>query len=116
MSKKQIASITQEGMRYLDEDKQQKFISFAECYQNYLEKKLEPIYLEEMRKVNNLQEKDIPQLIERIRSWKEVGKRGGRFIEFHTDPPVRFTFENVDEYRDVQAAIIEAGWRTFDGT
>ncbi len=75
--------------------------------------------LDEVRRINNMDEQQLAIYIERLRSAREVGERNAigkprRYIEFHTIPPVRFYFKNYKAFREIADAVIQAGWQTFD--
>jgi hypothetical protein len=97
---KQIIAITHDGLSFLDNHGNEQWIDFAECYQNYLRESLAPP----------------------VERWKQVGVRNiltppwadGPFIEFHTDPPIRFQFETEEDFYKARKTIEAGGWSTMD--
>ncbi|MEO8607177.1 MAG: hypothetical protein ABI690_04815 [Chloroflexota bacterium] len=122
MDGKRIKAITSVGISYLDDEDFAQFIDFAECYANYARKQTSPETWERLKQVNNKSDADWEWHIERVQKWKEIGARqpltppwaDGPYIEFHTDPPIRFKFATKDEYQEVMTAITHTGWKTFD--
>lgn len=122
MDGKQIQEITAAGILYRDDAGQVQFINFESCYQNYLRRVTSPEYVERIRQLNNFDDEALQKSIERSKAWKEIGTRNvleppwaeGPFIEFHTEPRVRFKFISVEEFRTVNEAIWGAGWQTTD--
>ncbi len=125
MDGKQIRNITAEGLTYLDENGNETFIDFAACYTNDLNKSTSPSYIEHMKELNPQSQWDdegIQKYIEKRTRWKEIANRNvlgkpwadGPYIEFHTEPPIRFDFATADEYSEVRYTIEGFGWRMFD--
>src|SRR5688572_11161498 len=97
---KQIISITKDGLSFLDDDGNEHWIDFAECYQNFLQ---------ETHALS-------------IERWKQVGVRNiltppwaeGPYIQFHTNPPIRFQFATEKDFYEVRQAVESGGWFTMD--
>jgi hypothetical protein len=122
MDGKRIKAVTPEGISYLDDEGFAQFIDFAECYANYVRKQTSPETWERLKDVNNKTDSDWEWHLERVKKWKEIGARqpltppwaDGPYIEFHTDPPIRFKFDTQEEYQNVISAIRQTNWVTFD--
>jgi hypothetical protein len=122
MDGKQIKAVTPQGISYLDDEGFAQFIDFAECYANYMRKITSPEYWERIKQLNNFTDADWERHVQRMKNWKEIGARqpltppwaDGPYIEFHTDPPIRFKFDSKEEYGNVITAIMQTGWKTFD--
>lgn len=128
MDGKRIQSITEKGITYLDENGAEKFIDFAVCSENDIRKHLQPAYLARYKELNKLTDEDLENAIEKFKQSKVVADRnilgtptednvwgnGIPYIEFYTEPPCRFEFENEKAFRHVQYTIAEWGWMTFD--
>src|SRR5262245_35766050 len=125
MNGEQIQNITADGFTYLDEDGNKKFIDFSLCYENYLKETTSPEYIARMKELNPQSQWDddgVKKYIERRTKWRGIGERNvlakpwadGPYIEFYTQPRIRFDFATEDEYRKVRYAIEQFGWRTFD--
>src|SRR5438874_12217961 len=123
----QIQAISAEGLRYLDENGVEQFIDFSVCFENYVKWSIEPSQLEEVKKLNRMDDRQLEKYIEELREWKQVAYRGedgfpwatqpceGSCIEFHTIPPTRFEFETEDElFYEVYVKIRRLGWQTLD--
>ncbi len=118
----QIQDIRAEGLTYQTENGTPKYIDFSECYENYIRWFMNPQRLERMKEVNHLTDEEMKKIIERRKDWKEVAFRNvldppwadGPYIEFHTEPPVRFKFMNKEEFWKVRSTIEQFGWKTFD--
>lgn len=71
-----------------------------------------------------MSDEDVSEWIERRKTVKVVGARSiigdyihnqtTPYIEFYTQPVVRFEFATTDEFYDVQNAIRRARWKTID--
>jgi len=78
--------------------------------------------MKELNPRSQWNDEDIKKYIEKVNQWKEVGRRNvlgvpwadGPYIEFHTDPPLRFEFATVDDYAKVRYLVEQFGWRTMD--
>jgi len=125
MDGKQIREITAEGLTYQTENGDKVFIDFAVCHANYVQNMVSPGGIERMKELNprsQWNDEDIKKYIEKVNQWKEVGRRNvlgvpwadGPYIEFHTDPPLRFEFATVDDYAKVRYLVEQFGWRTMD--
>ena len=108
MSQKTIKSITAAGLFYVEENGEERFVSFDDCNENWLAYR---------KRKENLSEDEISRLEERD---KIVGQRDSDpecFIEFFTRPFLRFEFETAEEkaiYHWAWCAVWESGWKTID--
>ncbi len=110
------------GIRYVDELGTERFIDFAACYENYLKKWNDPVYLAQFQDISKMDDERRNRWLERARQIREIAKRNpltppwadGPYVEFHTDPPTRFRFSDFDEYGKIIEVIADAGWKTFD--
>ncbi len=117
----QISRMTKEGLWYKDEE-QEKFIDFETCYEKYVEEFLNPEMWEKIKKANNKSDDDWEDYADGIRRFKYVGDRNiltppwadGPYIEFYTQPPIRFKFVTEKQFQRVRSYIERAGWRTGD--
>ncbi|MBZ0289269.1 MAG: hypothetical protein K8I30_16740 [Anaerolineae bacterium] len=122
MDGNRIKAVTSVGISYLNDEGFAQFIDFAECYANYVQMRTSPEYWEQLKRVNNKSDADWEWHIERVKKWKEIGIRqpltppwaDGPYIEFHTEPPIRFKFSNEEDYRAVMTKITYTEWKTFD--
>jgi hypothetical protein len=122
LNAKQIREVTPEGIRYVNEQGLEQFIDFAKCYQNFVKKWTSPEFWEQHKQVNNLTDADWDRHVERVMKWKEIGRSqpleppwsDGPFVAFHTEPPIHFKFETLDEYMNLMSGILKTGWKTFD--
>ena len=118
----QIRSVTAQGITYVDDDGAEQFIDFAQCYENYVKDMLSPERWETIKRVNNKTDDFWETWVAKVKKFKQVGQRqiltppwaDGPFIEFYTEPPMRFKFATEDEYDSVRDALEEGSWRTFD--
>jgi hypothetical protein len=120
---KQIRAITPQGVVYLDDNGEEKFIDFAACYEKYVKRRTTPEHWEDFKKLNHKTDADWDWYVEWVKNWKEVGVhdafggllgKGSPYIQFHTEPPTVFDFATQAELYKAQNAIREAGWGTFD--
>ncbi|MBZ0289270.1 MAG: hypothetical protein K8I30_16745 [Anaerolineae bacterium] len=113
-----IKDITSEGITYLDDDGNEQFIDFAACFANYMQKVTSPEYCERMKQLNNWSQEDWEAYLQRMRNWKRVGQRdfGAKppYVEFLTDPVIRFEFETMDEFYQVSGRVRKVRWNTMD--
>jgi hypothetical protein len=118
MDGKQIKHITPEGITYLDDEGNEQFIDFTECYANYVKKKTSPEHWEWMKQHNNWTDADWEHYLKRIENWKEVAVRNiignPAYIKFHSNPQIYFAFATEQEFVDMYISIGRVGWRTFD--
>jgi hypothetical protein len=129
LNAKQIRDVTSDGVRYVDDQGLEQFIDFAACYDRYVMLRTTPQYWERVKQLNNYTDADWNGYVRRVKNWWEVGSRnilgdyknedgqtvfGFPYIEFHTDPPIRFVFEDKGEWHTVRNIIEAAKWRTFD--
>src|SRR5262245_26288824 len=103
MNGKQILDIKADGLTYVDDEGNKQFINFAECFENYFHEATSPEYIERMKELNPQMQWDkegVENYIEKRRRWREIADRcilgkpwaDGPYIEFHTEPPIRFDF------------------------
>lgn len=114
MHNKQIQEITAKGIKYLDDSGFEQFIEFADCFNNYYKKQTSPEYLKRFQELNNMSETKLDSwVINHFKTWREVGEwdisGNPPFIEFHTKPPTRFEFDDIDEIIKVQILIWKLG-------
>jgi hypothetical protein len=118
MAASRIQGITRDGLTYVDDNGTAQFIDFEACFNLYFANFVKPDNLQHIKEINHMTDEKLTQSIEKRRKWKEVALRNiignPPYIEFHTDPPIRFTFEDENNYRKIRTAIEENGWRTFD--
>lgn len=118
----QICEIRPDGIEYVDDDGQLQYIDFATCHENYMKHFTSSDYRERMKTLNKLTDDEIDEHVERVRAVKMVGARNilgrpvrdGPYIEFYTQPPVRFDFQTEDSYYEVLINIHKLGLRTED--
>jgi hypothetical protein len=122
---KQIQHITADGLSYLDEDGHEEYINFIACYEHYLREATSPEYIERIKMLNQQMDWDnegVKKYVEKRTRWKEIAMRDvltapwadGPYIEFYTEPPVRFNFETKEQYSKIRSEIEGFGWKTFD--
>lgn len=122
MNGKQIREITAKGLLYVDDNGEEQFIEFSDCYDNHLSRYTNPERLEIIKQVNNFDDEQLAKSIERKKQYKAIGDRqilsppwgDGPYIEFYTDPPLRFNFDSEDEFSEVRSEIENGGWTTYD--
>jgi hypothetical protein len=130
---KQISKISAEGITYTDDDGSEGFIDFGECYQNYLKVRLAPENLKRLQELNFIPDDKMPEKIERIKAWKEIGRRNilgnekgyglatdpkldKPYFVLHQEPPIAIECDDKDEFRKLKQEFDNHGWRTFDIT
>lgn len=117
-----VIEVTEKGIAYVGSNGEREFIDFAACYEQYLESWSDPARLEQVKQVNNMDDARLRRFLERIKLRKEVGSRNvlelpwadGPYIEFYTEPVIRFRFTSADEYMKTRNKIEDAGWQTTD--
>jgi hypothetical protein len=117
-----VRSVTAQGLTYVDDEGVEKFIDFAQCYENYVKEMLSSARWDKIKAANNKTDADWDNYVERTKKWREVGRRNiltppwgdGPFVELYTEPPTRFQFDSEEAYREITGAIRETGWRTAD--
>ena len=118
MDGKQIKDITPEGITYLDDNGNEQFIDFAVCYANFVKEVTSPEHWEIIKKSNNYTDEAWDNYRQGIERWKRVGQRDfvahPPYIEFLSDPIIRFEFETMDEFYQVEGRVRKLGWRTMD--
>jgi hypothetical protein len=104
-----INEITPEGVHFIDNDEQNRFIRFSDCNENWLAYR---------RRTEALSEAQISAIRQ---TDKIIGQRDvsatQNFIEFFTRPFTRFVFKMPEEaaaYEKLRDAIFAHGWRTHD--
>lgn len=75
MHGKQIQEVTPQGVIYLDENGDEKFIDFSICYENYVRSKTTPEYWERHRQWNHKSDADWEEHLKQVKRWKVVGVR-----------------------------------------
>jgi hypothetical protein len=114
----QIREITPEGLTYVDEEGKLQFIDFEACYQKHMTAFMKPEHLERYKEINYMTDEDLQARLELMKDWKEIGGRdlygNPPYIEFYSDPPVRFEFADVNEFHRVRYLVHKGGWHTFD--
>jgi hypothetical protein len=94
---------------------------------------MEPERLKRYQDINHLSDEALEESIQRRKEWKDVADRnsiGGEpmgtapYIEFYTDPPIRFEFETKEKFDELRSSIeflsamppdsaTEEQWKTF---
>jgi hypothetical protein len=115
-SKKRIASITKQGIDYIDESGEKFFIDFDICRKNWV------IYV---REGDEFGHKEITEAETTCVGWRNIIGHPP-FIEFFTIPRTRFEFSQtlfdrifrrrglIRNFQAFQKAIWDAGWSTLD--
>jgi hypothetical protein len=120
MDGKQIKEITPEGISYLDDEGSERFIDFAECFENFKGEIITPEYWERYKKLNHLSDKHWDEYLAGLERWKRVGQRNYSahppFIQFFTRPMIMFEFENKNDFDKVIYLLRKAKWQTIDLT
>jgi hypothetical protein len=97
-----IKRITAQGILYTTSESDERFISFDECYSNYL------------RTLKDSPNNDIPSAL------KYIGQRDilddPPYIQVFTVPMTRFEFDSVDDWHQLQNEIRKSRWATIDLT
>jgi hypothetical protein len=122
MNGKQIQKITSEGLIYLDEKGEERFIDFLACYEKELQRFMNPDNLKRIQDINGFNAEQLEQSIQRHKEWKVVADRSiigepigtAPYIEFYTEPLIRFEFDTKDEFQKVRHSIEQERWRTSD--
>jgi hypothetical protein len=116
-----ILHVAANGLTYLDDKGEEAFIAFAACYERKLAEFMHPDNLKEFQRINpGFSKEKLDGHIQWRKSWKRVADRNpvGQplpYIEFYTDPPLRFEFVTIDEFQRVRTLIEKtSGWKTFD--
>lgn len=105
---KQIKSVNQVAIEYLDEQGETQFINLQSCYENWLgmqQSRIDPYYDERSKQI--------------AEEWKCVGQRdrfaNPPYIEFFTTPITRFEFKSPEEgFHELRRKLEKVGWRTSD--
>lgn len=114
--------LTAQGISYLDDEDDEQFIDFQQCYENHLADMASDSVWQVVKELNKKTDVYRDEYIQRLRNAKQIGDRNiltfpwedGPYIEFYTIPPIRFKFGSVDEWSTILNGIRRAGWRTFD--
>lgn len=117
----QIRRMTKDRLWY-EEDGLEQFIDFEDCYNNYVQKSLSPETWENIKRVNQKTEDYWAEYEQRIRQYKYIADRqiltppwdDGPYIEFYTNPPIRFKFAKENEVQKIRIFLQRSGWQTFD--
>jgi hypothetical protein len=96
-----IQRITKEGLFYLDDEGKETFIDFEECYKRKLAEFMQPENLKRHQEINHMNDEQLEQSIQRRKETQYVAAKNSlgdplgtaAYIEFYTDPPMRFEFE-----------------------
>jgi len=101
-----IKKIIETGLYYVDEEGNERFLSFEKCNENWID------YRRRKGKVEN---------VELLKNDRCVGQREtdihNSYIEFFTKPFTRFSFERPlqkEEYLDILLTIMKFGWTIID--
>jgi hypothetical protein len=122
---KRIQSITADGLVYLNDSGDEEFIDFSACYSYYFKRATSPEYIERLKDLNPQTQWDderVKKYVERRTKWREIALRNiigdpwgtAPYLEFYTEPCIRFEFATEDEYRETRYLIEQYGWRTHD--
>ncbi|MEH7299996.1 hypothetical protein [Neobacillus drentensis] len=105
---KPIQGITVEGVRYVGESGESRFIDFRECNQNWIQYR---------SRTENFKNDEIQ---EDIRKDKTIGQRdigaNPPYFEFFTRPFTRIEFESKNAFEQFRDTIGTTGWSTIDLT
>jgi hypothetical protein len=104
-------NVTQEGIQYIDENGNRQIIDFETCRKNWVEY------------VNNSEDFAVSNLSISETScvaWRDITHKPP-YIEFFTEPRIRFEFKfslwclsPKQAFIRVQMKIVESGWTTYD--
>jgi hypothetical protein len=105
---KQIKNVTREGIDYIDDEGTFQHLDFQSCYDNWYmlqSSRTDPYYDERSRQI--------------AKEWKCVGHRdryaSPPYIEFFTNPLIRFEFNSPEEgFHELRRKVEKAGWRISD--
>ena len=115
---KLIRSVTAQGIVYVDDTGVEQFIDFLQCYENFVERHLSPESWASHKELNHKTDEDWDEYVEWVKGTKAIGARdiGELFIDFYTEPRIRFQFATQDEWWLIRRSTRKAGWHTFDLT
>lgn len=124
MNGQQIQKIEPAGLNYLDEVGKLGFIDFLVCHQNFVQRSTTPEALENVKEWNHMNDDDLNDYVRGVHEWRVVAGRyfssssdkDRPYIEFYTEPPIRFEFRSPQEFQRVIYLLKNAGWRTRDLT
>jgi hypothetical protein len=118
-----IQRVTSEGLFYLDDDGEERFIDLEAIHQQKLAKFLDPKSLRQYQAKNALNDHELERAIEARKATKDVGDwipphNAGSvvifytcYIDFDTEPPTRFAFDLLSEHTDrIDAHLKQHGW------
>lgn len=107
-----ILRMNVDGIAYLDEAAVEQFIDFDDCYQNELKRRLNTPYWDDSQ---------LEEYIKMTKRYKEVAicalprtNAYDPYIEFYTEPRIRFKFATEDEWQKLYDHIESNDWRTYD--
>ncbi len=119
------------GFSYIEVNDNLQRVDFAECYQNYLTKRLSQEAYELHRKANPTLAFSYEKYAARVKSWTEVGARnilggasnwwgmhveeGSPWMLFYTDIPTLLIFPGGEAFEETRIKI-HRQWSTFDLT
>jgi hypothetical protein len=105
---KQIQGISVEGVRYIGESGEFRFIDFRECNHNWIQYR---------SRTENLKDNEI-QVV--IRKDKTIGQRNSDanppYFEFFTRPFTRIEFDSKNTFKQFRETVAATGWSTMDLT
>jgi hypothetical protein len=103
---KLIEGITVEGVRYLNESEESRYIDFRECNQNWIQYR---------SRNENLKNDEVQEV---IRNDKTIGQRdidsNPPYFEFFTRPFTRIEFKSKNAFEQFRDTIGAYGWSTID--
>lgn len=122
---KQIEEVIEQGLWYVTDTGERKFVDFSVANANYIRETTSRDHIEHVKTLNPQRlwdDKAIKEYIERSLASRNVGNRNvlgqpwadGPYIEFATEPPIRFKFATQEEYGKVRYDMERFGWRTSD--
>ena len=114
----QIQSITPDGMHFIDEYGEARYIDFYECYQNFAQQDINYDLFRKSNAEKQMSDEEFRVYFEENRLYACVGGRNSidLYIEFYTDPVTRIEFDNTGELFDFATEILRAGWWLTDYT
>jgi hypothetical protein len=118
LDSKQIQEITAEGILYIDNDNNKKFIAFEDCFNTFLkwelsvsiitEKKAE--FIRSMKQVG-----EISYIGENFEPWITESTSVNRpYVLFYDNQLTRFEFSEHNECAEFHQRVTETGWNLFD--
>ena len=124
MDGSRIKDITAQGLTYLNEQDEEVFINFAACFQRWLDQHTGAQGIKSIKEPNHMNDAEWDEFVEDIKVDKKVAYRNfdgdagltHPYIEFFTEPAIRFEFPGQKGFYEVLGKLKQAGWRTFDMT